>query len=131
MGSGFIISADGYILTNNHVVEGSNTVTVRLNDRREYVAKIIGTDPRSDLALLKIDEEKLPAVHFSTTDELEVGEWVLAIGSPFGLDYSVTAGIVSAIGRSIPTESGENYVPFIQTDVAINPGNSGRSAVQP
>ena len=125
MGSGFIISADGYILTNNHVVEGSNTVTVRLNDRREYVAKIIGTDPRSDLALLKIDEEKLPAVHFSTTDELEVGEWVLAIGSPFGLDYSVTAGIVSAIGRSIPTESGENYVPFIQTDVAINPGNSG------
>lgn len=125
MGSGFIISTDGYILTNNHVVDSAKHITVRLNDRREYEAEIIGLDPRSDLALLKIDEDVLPAVHFGHPDKLKVGEWVVAIGSPFGLDYSASTGIVSAIGRSIPTARGEDYVPFIQTDVAINPGNSG------
>jgi serine protease Do len=125
MGSGFIISEDGYIVTNNHVVEGASGVTVRMNDRREFDAEVIGTDPRSDLALLRIDAKKLPVLKLGRPDELEVGEWVLAIGSPFGLDYSVSAGIVSAKGRSLPTERNENYVPFIQTDVAINPGNSG------
>lgn len=125
MGSGFIISDDGYILTNHHVIDGADQIMVRLNDRREYSATIVGTDQRSDLALLKIDEKKLPVVKFAKPDELKVGEWVLAIGSPFGLDYSASAGIVSAIGRSIPSESNDNYVPFIQTDVAINPGNSG------
>lgn len=125
MGSGFIISADGYIVTNNHVVEGADSVLVRMSDRREFNAEVIGTDPRSDLALLRVDGSGLPVVKLAATDELEVGEWVLAIGSPFGLDYSVTAGIVSAKGRSLPTERNENYVPFIQTDVAINPGNSG------
>ena len=125
MGSGFIISADGYIVTNNHVVSGAETVLVRMSDRREFDAEIIGTDPRSDLALLRIDAKGLPLLELAAEDDLEVGEWVLAIGSPFGLDYSVTAGIVSAKGRSLPTERNENYVPFIQTDVAINPGNSG------
>jgi serine protease Do len=125
MGSGFLISADGYILTNNHVIDGADSVVVRLIDRREFEAKVVGTDERSDLALLKVDAGGLPVVTFGNPDELEVGEWVVAIGSPFGLDYSVTAGIVSAKGRSLPTESGDNYVPFIQTDVAINPGNSG------
>ena len=124
LGSGFIVSKDGYIVTNNHVVENATSVTVRLIDRREYDADVIGTDPRSDLALLKIDETGLETLEFGSGD-IDVGEWVLAIGSPFGLDFSVTAGIVSAKGRSLPTESGENYVPFIQTDVAINPGNSG------
>ncbi|MBT4521721.1 MAG: DegQ family serine endoprotease [Halieaceae bacterium] len=125
MGSGFIISEDGYIVTNNHVVQGADSVLVRLSDRREYEVEVIGTDPRSDLALLKIEGEDLPVLKLAAADELEVGEWVLAIGSPFGLDYSVTAGIVSAKGRSLPTARQENYVPFIQTDVAINPGNSG------
>lgn len=125
MGSGFIISNDGYILTNNHVVEGADSVLVRMNDRREFDAQVIGTDPRSDLALLRIEAKGLPVLKLATHDDLGVGEWVLAIGSPFGLDYSVTAGIVSAKGRSLPTERNENYVPFIQTDVAINPGNSG------
>lgn len=125
MGSGFVISADGYIVTNNHVIEGADDIQVRLSDRREFDAEIVGTDPRSDLALLKIDASQLPAVRFAPDDGLRVGEWVVAIGSPFGLDYSATAGIVSAIGRSIPTERGEDYVPFIQSDVAINPGNSG------
>lgn len=126
MGSGFIISEDGYIVTNNHVVEGADSVLVRMSDRREFDADVIGTDPRSDLALLRIDATDLPVLELAEAkDELEVGEWVLAIGSPFGLDYSVTAGIVSAKGRSLPTERNENYVPFIQTDVAINPGNSG------
>lgn len=124
-GSGFITSADGYILTNHHVVDGADQVTVRLIDRREFEAKVVGTDKRSDLALLKIDASGLQTVTLGDSEALEVGEWVLAIGSPFGLDYSVTAGIVSARGRSLPTESGDNYVPFIQTDVAINPGNSG------
>ncbi len=125
MGSGFIISSDGYIVTNNHVVEGADSVLVRLSDRREFDAEVVGTDPRSDLALLRVDGDGLPALKLAGKDDLEVGEWVLAIGSPFGLDYSVTAGIVSAKGRSLPTENNENYVPFIQTDVAINPGNSG------
>ncbi|WP_444931758.1 Do family serine endopeptidase [Microbulbifer sp. SSSA002] len=125
MGSGFIISEDGYIVTNNHVVDGADQVTVTLTDRREYEAQIIGRDVRSDLALLKIDADDLSAVRWGDSEDLQVGEWVVAIGSPFGLDYSASAGIVSAMGRSIPNESQENYVPFIQTDVAINPGNSG------
>ena len=125
MGSGFIISDDGYILTNNHVVDGADSVLVRMSDLREFDAEVVGTDPRSDLALLRIDAADLPMLTLANNDDLEVGEWVLAIGSPFGLDYSVTAGIVSAKGRSLPTENNENYVPFIQTDVAINPGNSG------
>lgn len=121
-GSGFIISADGFILTNNHVVAGADQVTVRLHDRRQLNAIVIGTDARSDVAVLKIDAKDLPVVNIGNSDELEVGEWVLAIGSPFGFDFSVTAGIVSATGRALPNEA---YVPFIQTDVAINPGNSG------
>lgn len=125
MGSGFIISEDGYIVTNNHVVERASSVVVRLSDRREFDAEVVGLDQRSDLALLKVDGESMPVASLDATDQLDVGEWVLAIGSPFGLDYSVTAGIVSAKGRSLPTERNENYVPFIQTDVAINPGNSG------
>ena len=124
-GSGFVVSDGGYILTNHHVIDGADNIEVLFSDRQEYRAKVIGSDRRSDLALLKIDAEDLPTIEFADADELRVGEWVLAIGSPFGLDYSVSAGIVSAIGRSIPTEKGENYVPFIQTDVAINPGNSG------
>lgn len=122
LGSGFIISEDGYVLTNNHVVADADEIVVRLSDRREFVAELIGNDPRSDLALLKIDAGDLPVVTIGASSELRVGEWVLAIGSPFGFEHSVTAGIVSAKGRSLPTE---NYVPFIQTDVAINPGNSG------
>ena len=124
-GSGFIISEDGYIVTNHHVVDGADRVIVRLSDRREYDAEVIGTDQRSDLALLRVDADELPFLKLGKSVDLKVGQWVLAIGSPFGLDYSVTAGIVSAKGRSLPTERGENYVPFIQTDVAINPGNSG------
>ncbi len=122
LGSGFIISSDGFVLTNNHVVEGADSVIVRLHDRRELRAEVVGTDPRSDIAVLKVDATDLPAVVIGNSDELEVGEWVLAIGSPFGFDFSVTAGIVSATGRALPNEA---YVPFIQTDVAINPGNSG------
>ncbi len=124
-GSGFIVSKDGFIVTNNHVVDGADSVLVRMIDRREFEAEVVGTDPRSDLALLRIEASGLPALRLGTSDELEVGEWVLAIGSPFGLDFTVSQGIVSAKGRSLPTERGENYVPFIQTDVAINPGNSG------
>ena len=122
MGSGFIISKDGYVLTNNHVVEGAETVIVRLNDRREFIAQIVGTDPRSDVAVLKLDATDLPVAKIADSDDVKRGQWVVAIGSPFGFDYSVTAGIVSATGRALPDES---YVPFIQTDVAINPGNSG------
>ncbi|MDF1762529.1 MAG: DegQ family serine endoprotease [Oleibacter sp.] len=122
LGSGFIVSKDGYILTNNHVVQNADEIIVRLNDRRELVAELIGADKSSDLAVLKVDADDLPIVKTGNSDKLEVGEWVVAIGSPFGFDYSVTAGIVSAKGRSLPNE---NYVPFIQTDVAINPGNSG------
>lgn len=122
LGSGFIISSDGYILTNAHVVEGADEVTVRLTDKREFKAKTIGADKRTDVALIKIEASGLPAVKLADTTQLKVGEWVVAIGSPFGFDNTVTAGIVSAKGRSLPQE---NYVPFIQTDVAVNPGNSG------
>jgi len=122
LGSGFIISKDGYLLTNRHVVKDADEIIVRLSDRREFKAELIGMDKRSDLALLKIDDKNLPVVKIGKSSKLEAGEWVLAIGSPFGFEHSVTAGIVSATGRSLPNE---NYVPFIQTDVAINPGNSG------
>jgi len=122
LGSGFIISDDGYVLTNNHVVADADEILVRMSDRSELEAKLVGADPRSDVALLKIEGKNLPTVKLGKSENLKVGEWVLAIGSPFGFDYSVTAGIVSAKGRSLPNES---YVPFIQTDVAINPGNSG------
>jgi serine protease Do len=124
-GSGFILTEDGYVVTNNHVVEGATSVVVRMTDRREFDAEIVGLDELSDLAVLKIDAEDLPTLKLAEPDSLKVGEWVLAIGSPFGLDFSVTAGIVSAMGRSLPTATNDNYVPFIQTDVAINPGNSG------
>ncbi|WP_407635329.1 DegQ family serine endoprotease [Methylohalobius crimeensis] len=122
LGSGFIVSGDGYIVTNHHVVQNADEIIVRLQDRRELTAKLIGSDKRSDLALLKVEAKDLPVVRTGSSKVLEVGEWVVAIGSPFGFDHSVTAGIVSAKGRSLP---GDNYVPFIQTDVAINPGNSG------
>lgn len=122
LGSGFIVTEDGYILTNNHVIDGADQIFVRLSDRRELEAKLIGRDPSSDLAVLKVEARSLPTVTIGNSEKLKVGEWVVAIGSPFGFDYSVTAGIVSAKGRSLPNE---NYVPFIQTDVAINPGNSG------
>ncbi len=122
LGSGFIISVDGYILTNAHVVDRADKITVRLTDKREFKAKVIGTDKRTDVALLKIEATGLPKVTLGNPEQVKVGEWVLAIGSPFGFDSSVTAGIVSAKGRSLPQE---NFVPFIQTDVAINPGNSG------
>lgn len=122
MGSGFIVSEDGIVLTNNHVIDGADEIFVRFNDRSELKAKLIGSDKRSDLAVLKVEAHDLPAVKLGKSKKLKVGEWVFAIGSPFGFDYTVTAGIVSAKGRSLPSE---NYVPFIQTDVAINPGNSG------
>ena len=123
-GSGFILK-DNYILTNFHVVEDATEVTVSLSDRREFVAEIVGVDPLSDLALLIVDGENLPQVRTGDSDELKVGDWVVAIGSPFSFDFSVTAGIVSAKGRSIQNNNIGNYVPFLQTDVAINPGNSG------
>ncbi len=123
LGSGFIISADGYVLTNAHVVDGADEITVKLTDKREYKAKVIGADKRTDVALIKIEANApLPSVKFADPNRLKVGEWVVAIGSPFGFENTVTAGIVSAKGRSLPQE---NFVPFIQTDVAINPGNSG------
>ena len=122
LGSGFIISEDGYVVTNHHVIRDADEITVKLTDRREFKAKLIGSDERSDVALLKIEAKALPFLHLGNSKDLKVGEWVLAIGSPFGFDNSVTAGIVSAKGRNLPTD---NYVPFIQTDVAINPGNSG------
>jgi len=122
LGSGFIISKDGYIMTNHHVVKDATEIIVRLSDRRELVAELIGSDERSDIALLKVDADDLPVVEIGDSGHLKVGEWVLAIGSPFGFDHSATQGIVSAKGRALPRE---NYVPFIQTDVAINPGNSG------
>ncbi|MDR3065227.1 MULTISPECIES: Do family serine endopeptidase [Comamonas] len=121
-GSGFIVSSDGVILTNAHVVHGAKEVTVKLNDRREFRAKVLGADPRTDVAVLKIDASGLPTVKLGQTSQLRVGDWVLAIGSPFGFENSVTAGVVSAKGRSLPDDS---FVPFLQTDVAINPGNSG------
>lgn len=124
LGSGFVLSEDGYILTNHHVIKDADEIIVRFSDRTELTAKLLGSDERSDVALLKVDASDLDlkAVKLGDSEDLQVGEWVLAIGSPFGFDYSATAGIVSALGRSLPSDS---YVPFIQTDVAINPGNSG------
>lgn len=122
LGSGFVITGDGYILTNAHVVQSADEITVRLTDKREFKAKVIGSDRRTDVALIKIEATGLPVVKFGDPSRLKVGEWVVAIGSPFGFDNTVTAGIVSAKGRSLPQE---NFVPFIQTDVAVNPGNSG------
>ncbi len=122
LGSGFIISDDGYIMTNAHVVDGADEILVRLNDRRELDAELVGSDQRTDVAVLKVEASDLPTLRLGDSDRLQVGEWVAAIGSPFGFDHSVTAGIVSAIDRTLPRDA---YVPFIQTDVAINPGNSG------
>ena len=122
LGSGFIISQDGYILTNAHVVEGARQVSVKLTNKREFNAKVVGADPFTDVALLKIDARDLPVVKIGDANLIEPGEWVAAIGSPFGFENSVTVGVVSAKGRFLPNES---YVPFIQTDVAVNPGNSG------
>ncbi len=122
IGSGFIISSDGYVLTNAHVVADAATVTVKLTDRREFTAKVVGVDKRSDVALIKIGAQGLPKVRFGDPSRLRPGQWVIAIGSPFGFDNSVTAGVISATARSLPDE---NYVPFIQTDAAVNPGNSG------
>lgn len=122
LGSGFVISKDGYILTNHHVVNNASEIVVKLKDRRELLAKLVGSDESTDVALLKVEASDLPVVQIGSPEQLQVGEWVLAIGTPFGFEQSVTAGIVSAKGRSLPDG---NYVPFIQTDVAINPGNSG------
>lgn len=122
LGSGFIVSADGLIMTNAHVVKGAKEVTVKLTDRRELPAKVLGIDPKTDIAVLKVNARNLPVVNIGRTSDLKVGEWVLAIGSPFGFENTVTAGVVSAKGRSLPDDSA---VPFIQTDVAVNPGNSG------
>ncbi|MDH5444703.1 MAG: DegQ family serine endoprotease [Gammaproteobacteria bacterium] len=122
LGSGFIIDEEGHVITNYHVVREATEVIVRLNDRRELKAEIVGSDERSDIALLKVKGKNLPVVKLGKSSEVKVGEWVMAIGSPFGFDHSVSVGVVSALGRNLPSES---YVPFIQTDVAINPGNSG------
>ncbi|WP_163576537.1 DegQ family serine endoprotease [Halomonas faecis] len=122
LGSGFIISDDGYIMTNAHVVKDADEILVRLNDRRELEAELVGADERTDVAVLKVDASDLPTLRTGDSEQLEVGQWVAAIGSPFGFDHSVTAGIISAINRTLPRDA---YVPFIQTDVAINPGNSG------
>jgi len=124
MGTGFIISADGYVLTNHHVIEGADQVVVRLRDRRELDATVIGSDPQSDVALLKLDETGLPSARIGSSSALKPGQWMVAIGSPFGFEHSVTAGIVSALGRASQM-AGQQYVPFIQTDVPINRGNSG------
>ncbi|MEJ2680733.1 MAG: DegQ family serine endoprotease [Gammaproteobacteria bacterium] len=124
LGSGFVLSEDGYILTNNHVVKDADEIFVRLTDRQEFVAELVGTDPRSDIALLKVDAESLKPVKLGSSKTVEVGDWVLAIGSPYGFENTVTAGIVSATGRSLENPR-DTYVPFIQSDVAINPGNSG------
>lgn len=122
LGSGFVLSEDGYIMTNHHVIKDADEIIVRFSDRTELEAKVLGSDERSDIALLKVEAKGLTAVKLGDSTRLQVGEWVLAIGSPFGFDSSATAGIVSALGRNLPSD---NYVPFIQTDVAINPGNSG------
>ncbi len=124
LGSGFLISDDGYVLTNHHVVDGADKITVKLSDRREFKATLVGSDQQSDVALLRIEGKALPALRIGNSNLLKPGQWVVAIGSPFGLDHSVTAGIVSAVGRSNPYAD-QRYVPFIQTDVAINRGNSG------
>ena len=125
IGSGFIVSADGYVLTNAHVVADASEVTVKLTDRREFAAKVIGVDKRSDVALIKIAATGLPFVHFGDPARIKPGQWAIAIGSPFGFENSVTAGVVSATGRTLPDDSNSSYVPFIQTDAAVNPGNSG------
>ena len=125
VGSGFIVSDDGYVITNNHVVDGAEEIRVHLNDRRVLVADVVGLDEPSDLALLKLEAEDLPFVRFGDSDALRIGDWVLAIGSPFGLEFSASAGIVSAKGRTVPRRSSYNYMAFLQTDVAINQGNSG------
>jgi serine protease Do len=125
LGSGFIIGADGLILTNAHVVKEAKDVVVKLQDRREYVAKVLGVDAATDIAVLKIDAKNLPIVRFGQPSKLMVGDYVLAIGAPYGLDQTATSGIISAKGRSLPSEGGENFVPFLQTDAAVNPGNSG------
>jgi len=122
LGSGFIVSSDGYILTNAHVVDGANVVTVKLTDKREFKAKVVGADKQSDVAVLKIDASSLPTVKIGDPSQSKVGQWVVAIGSPYGFDNTVTSGIISAKSRSLPNE---NYTPFIQTDVPVNPGNSG------
>ncbi|MBT9568454.1 MAG: trypsin-like peptidase domain-containing protein [Thiobacillus sp.] len=122
VGSGFVIAPDGYIITNAHVVDGAHTISVKFNDKREMSARVIGVDPLSDIALIKVDGKDLPTVKIGRADTLRVGQWVLAIGSPFGFEQSASQGIVSALGRSLP---GDAYVPFVQTDVPINPGNSG------
>ena len=122
LGSGFIVSSDGYILTNAHVVDGANVVTVKLTDKREFRAKVVGADKQSDVAVLKIDASNLPIVKIGDPSQSKVGQWVVAIGSPYGFDNTVTSGIISAKSRSLPNE---NYTPFIQTDVPVNPGNSG------
>lgn len=122
LGSGFIISTDGYILTNNHVIDGADEVVVRMRNRQELKAKVIGADARTDVALIKIEADDLPVAKIGRSNTLKPGQWVVAIGEPFGLDYTVTHGIVSAVGRALPEDT---YVPFIQTDVSINPGNSG------
>lgn len=122
LGSGFIVSSDGYILTNAHVVDGANVVTVKLTDKREFRAKVVGADKQSDVAVLKIDATNLPTVKIGDPNQSKVGQWVVAIGSPYGFDNTVTSGIISAKSRSLPNE---NYTPFIQTDVPVNPGNSG------
>jgi len=128
LGSGFVVSNDGYILTNAHVVGDAQRIIVRLFDHRELRARVVGLDKQTDVALLKVEAANLPAVKIGNSDKLEVGEWVLAIGSPFGLDYTATQGIISALQRSLPEES---YVPFIQTDVPVNPGNSGGPLIDP
>ncbi len=128
VGSGFIISSDGYLITNAHVVDGADEVSVKLSDKREFKAKVIGADKRTDVALLKIEAKDLPKVTIGDPEKLKVGEWVVAIGKPFGLENTMTAGIVSAKGRDLPQE---NLVPFIQTDAAGQPGKLGRAAVQP
>src|SRR5579862_4591768 len=125
IGSGFIISPDGYVLTNAHVVADASEVTVRLTDRREFRAKVVGVDKRSDVALIKILATGLPTVRFGDPAHIRPGQWAIAIGSPFGFENSVTAGVVSAVGRPLPDDSGTSFVTFIQTDAAVNPGNSG------
>lgn len=122
IGTGFIISNDGYILTNAHVVNDSDKIIVKIKNKKDYNAKLIGIDNKTDIALIKINEQDLPVINIGNSDNIQVGEWVAAIGSPFGFDQSITSGIVSAINRNLPNDI---YVSFIQTDVAINPGNSG------
>jgi serine protease Do len=125
IGSGFIVSSDGYVLTNAHVVSDASEVTVKLTDRREFAAKVIGVDKHSDVALIRIRATGLPTVHFGDPARVRPGQWAIAIGSPFGFENSVTAGVISAVGRPLPDDSGSSFVTFIQTDAAVNPGNSG------